>query len=255
MTDQPASSAVVASFAGTSAFAASGAGPEIAASAADRALLERLDAIAGDQRSWPVDGTESWSVRAAVGLCAPLWISLALLAALTRAARGRRPVFVVQERVGYRRRRLWLPKIATMSLPSNRRVWGGLVELSPEAGIDPTPIAPVERWLRNTGLDELPQLALVVSGHMRIVGPRPATFGELEQLVHSTTPDSAATIGVDVLAPGIVGVWQILDRHRYSLAERMALDRFMIDRWSPELARTVVLVAATQAVRRLLGRS
>jgi lipopolysaccharide/colanic/teichoic acid biosynthesis glycosyltransferase len=142
-----------------------------------------------------------------------------------------------------------------MSLPSNRLMWGGLVEVSSEAGLEPATLAPADRWLRHTGLDELPQLALIVTGRMRLVGPRPATFGELEQMVCIAARDPRCAVGVDSLAPGVVGVWQVLERHGYSLAERQALDRFMIDHWSPALQRAIVAMASGQAVRRLVGRS
>jgi lipopolysaccharide/colanic/teichoic acid biosynthesis glycosyltransferase len=57
-------------------------------------------------------------------------------------------------------------------------------------------------WLRNTNVDELPQLFNVLVGHMSLVGPRPSPFRENQICV----PWRRARLSV---RPGITGLWQI----------------------------------------------
>lgn len=89
-------------------------------------------------------------------------------------------------------------------------------------------ITRVGKFLRNTSLDEMPQLLNVLKGDMSIVGNRPLPLYEAEQL----TTDNAS---YRFLAPaGITGLWQVTKRGKgdMSAEERILLDKEYADKYS-----------------------
>ena len=210
---------------------------------------ERIIAsLTTDQAERPVRITphESVITRLMVLLIAPVWLFGLAGLMLRRLSTGTRPVLVVHERVGFSRKALWIPKIATAAVASNRRRWGGLVEVATGPPVELEVRTKWDQWLRDTGFDELPQLVLILLGRMRLVGPRPITPSETEEMLASH-----AEVGIDHLQPGLIGLWQVLDRHAYLLSERCALDLRMVDNWSPRLRRRLIAVALRQVARRL----
>lgn len=105
----------------------------------------------------------------------------------------------------------------------------------------------VGRFLRETSLDELPQLWNVLRGEMSLVGPRPIVkaeirrYGSMYQLYKR-------------VRPGISGLWQAGGRSDTGYAERVALDAYYVRNWSVWLdlvilARTVATVASRRGAR------
>ena len=87
-------------------------------------------------------------------------------------------------------------------------------------------ITRVGRFLRNTSIDELPQLVNVLRGDMSLVGNRPLPLYEAEQL----TADGAVARW---MAPaGLTGLWQVTQRGtgEVSPQERIALDNSYAER-------------------------
>ncbi|HXB90918.1 MAG TPA: sugar transferase [Puia sp.] len=81
-------------------------------------------------------------------------------------------------------------------------------------------ITRIGKFLRNTSLDELPQLVNVFLGHMSLVGNRPLPLYEAKEL---TTDDYAARF----MAPaGITGLWQVKKRGNKDMSaeERISID-------------------------------
>lgn len=78
-------------------------------------------------------------------------------------------------------------------------------------------VIPGASILRNTGLDELPQLINVLRGEMSLVGPRPCLKSEFALY----TP--AQKERCEVL-PGLTGYWQVNGKNGTTFAEMIALD-------------------------------
>lgn len=88
-------------------------------------------------------------------------------------------------------------------------------------------ITKVGRFLRNTSIDELPQLLNVLKGDMSLVGNRPLPLYEAEQL----TKDEASK---RFRAPaGLTGLWQVTQRGKREITpeERIELDNYYADRY------------------------
>jgi len=73
------------------------------------------------------------------------------------------------------------------------------------------------RFLRNTCLDELPQLFNVLFGDMALVGPRPIVKEELKRY----GPYVSSYLSV---RPGLTGLWQITRNEETSYRRRVATD-------------------------------
>jgi lipopolysaccharide/colanic/teichoic acid biosynthesis glycosyltransferase/acetyltransferase-like isoleucine patch superfamily enzyme len=121
------------------------------------------------------------------------------------------PVFFVHQREGRGGRRFGCLKFRTMRSDAHRRQRELLGENDldgPHFKIARDPrITRIGRILRNTNIDELPQLINVLLGHMSLVGPRPSPFRENQICV----PWRRARLSV---RPGITGLWQICRSER-----------------------------------------
>lgn len=85
------------------------------------------------------------------------------------------------------------------------------------------------RWLRRTGLDELPQFVNVLSGDMSIVGPRPLTVEDITRLDWSSKSHDWRF----AMKPGITGMAQLAGGRSAQHSAR--LDRLYLRRQSAAL--------------------
>jgi lipopolysaccharide/colanic/teichoic acid biosynthesis glycosyltransferase len=105
-----------------------------------------------------------------------------------------------QERIGLRGKRFTLYKFRTM-----RDCADGAFH-SWSNGQDQQRVTRLGRFLRNSHLDELPQLINVLRGEMRLIGPRPEML-EIECWAEREVPGFSARLAV---RPGITGLAQVV---------------------------------------------
>lgn len=158
-------------------------------------------------------------------------------AALAIRATMGAPVLFTQERPGLGGKPFLIYKFRTM-----------LDARDPDGRLRPDAerLTPLGRFLRETSIDELPELLNVLEGTMSLVGPRPLLMAYLARY----TPEQARRHEV---MPGITGWAAVNGRNTTSWEERFALDLWYVDHWSPLLdleilARTIKTVLSRQGV-------
>ncbi len=88
-------------------------------------------------------------------------------------------------------------------------------------------IFPFGRFLRNSSMDETPQLFNVLRGEMSLVGPRPLAYYEAEN-VNDTAQRRRFSV-----KPGLTCLWQVSGRNDIKdFADWVRLDLEYIDNWS-----------------------
>jgi lipopolysaccharide/colanic/teichoic acid biosynthesis glycosyltransferase len=92
---------------------------------------------------------------------------------------------------------------------------------SPHGGNDPR-LTRVGRWLRETSLDELPQLLNVLNGTMSLVGPRPL----YERQAARWDERQRRRLNVK---PGVTGWAQVEGRASLPIEDKIELDLYYVD--------------------------
>lgn len=74
----------------------------------------------------------------------------------------------------------------------------------------------IGKFLRISGLDELPQLLNIIKGEMNFIGPRPLMISDLEQ-IKKFYPELYSQREKIKSKPGLTGLWQISKDPNYSV--------------------------------------
>jgi exopolysaccharide biosynthesis polyprenyl glycosylphosphotransferase len=119
-----------------------------------------------------------------------------------------------------------------------------------KASKDPR-VTRIGRLLRDTSIDELPQLWDVLTGRMSLVGPRFAMPKEAAQFDEEHQRRTN-------MRPGITGLWQTEARDNPSFSAYRRLDLLYVDNWSLGLDLAIIAntghAVTARAVRALLPR-
>ncbi len=81
------------------------------------------------------------------------------------------------------------------------------------------------KFLRKSGLDELPQLFNILRGEMSFVGPRPVIADDDELLILRISK------GIDKLIPGLTGLAQINGRCNLPTKDKIKLEKEYLDKF------------------------
>ena len=143
------------------------------------------------------------------------------------------PVLFRQQRIGRHGRPFTIWKFRTMRADADRILREHLkrsVEARTEwherhkLSRDPR-ITPLGRLLRETSLDEIPQILNIFAGDMSFVGPRPIVAKETVKYAERPPYYLAAR-------PGVTGLWQISGRCNISYEGRVILDETYVKHWT-----------------------
>tara|TARA_R110000737_G_scaffold352064_1_gene396482 strand:+ start:33771 stop:34442 length:672 start_codon:yes stop_codon:yes gene_type:complete len=138
-------------------------------------------------------------------LLSPLLIPIAIGLKLT----GEGEIFYKQERVGFKNKKFYILKFATM-LKNSSKMAGGIITTKK----DPR-ITPMGGFLRKSKINELPQLLNILKGDMSFVGPRP-----LMQISFDTYPEKVQEKVYNV-TPGLTGIGSIVFRDEEELITKV----------------------------------
>ena len=182
-------------------------------------------------------------------LLLPLIMMIALLTKLT--TRG--PAFFTQPRYGKDGREFSMWKLRTMVVDADGILEQRLAEdqdLEREwcdehkLRADPR-ITAIGRFLRETSLDELPQILNVLQGDMSFVGPRPIVVGAEGSKYNDEYPDNYQQY--TKVRPGMTGLWQVSGRNDTTYQQRVQFDTYYVRNWSLWLD-LYILVRTVRAV-------
>jgi len=157
-----------------------------------------------------------------------------LVLAIRLDSRG--PAVFRQERAGRGMRPFRLCKFRTMRTDVDP--FGE----SPRGGEDPR-LTRLGRWLRETSLDELPQLWNVLVGDMSLVGPRPLYMSQAQAF------DERQRRRLEV-RPGVTGLAQIQGRGALPHEEKLEIDVQYVEQASLALDLRILWRTVTGLVRR-----
>ena len=101
------------------------------------------------------------------------------------------------------------------------------------------------RFLRASGLDELPQIFNVLCGEMSLVGPRPCTPNEF---AHYEPWQRERVNGL----PGLTGHWQVNGKNKTTFNEMIMMDLFYLENMSILVDLKIMLKTAAVIARELL---
>jgi exopolysaccharide biosynthesis polyprenyl glycosylphosphotransferase len=175
-----------------------------------------------------------------VVLC-PLMLGIA--ATVRVSSRG--PVIFRQKRVGRDGQQFTMLKFRTMIDGADRLHSAAIAEALAAGSQTTLPtdnrITRAGQFLRRWSLDELPQLFNVLRGTMSLVGPRPLLLSEADDLPQHIQRRH-------LTKPGLTGLWQISGRKGTTWDERMRLDLYYVENWSPALDLVILLKTAKAVV-------
>lgn len=143
-------------------------------------------------------------------------IMLIIIVAIKIDSKG--PAFFLQERLGKDGKVFKIIKFRTMVVNAEQ---SGLIL----KGNNDNRITKLGKFLRNTSLDELPQLINVVKGDMALIGPRPPVTYHPHK--YEDYPEEQKRRFL--IKPGITGLAQIRVRNNATWDERIKIDTEYVD--------------------------
>jgi len=147
-----------------------------------------------------------------------LLVPVLVVAALVRLT-SKGPALYWSDRVGRNNTIFKMPKFRSMQI-GTPAVATHLLS-NPDACL-----TPIGSFLRQSSLDELPQLWSILKGDMSFVGPRPALFNQ-HDLIELRTQQ-----GVHTLVPGLTGWAQVNGRDELPIPDKVKLDVEYLQRQS-----------------------
>ena len=192
-------------------------------SLSERELISMASELATPSRETQVSGLGRAFDIVIASVMLLFLLPVMALTALCVAVSSPGPVIFRQTRVGMNGRPFGCLKFRSMRIdaedhlahllatkPELREEWASSQKLS-----DDPRITPIGSFLRQSSIDELPQLFNVLRGEMSLVGPRPIVENEAIRYGRYITSYFS-------VRPGLTGLWQVTGRNDSSYRRRVA---------------------------------
>jgi exopolysaccharide production protein ExoY len=176
----------------------------------------------------PVNDSPQWKRVldvACIALSLPVTIPLCLLIAFVIKFGSPGPVLFRQERIGFRGKPFICYKFRTMKTGADHACHREHMEQLTRTNVpmtkldsgDDSRVLRVGKFLRRSGLDELPQLLNVLKKEMSLVGPRPCVLYEYDAYLPWQRERFNSL-------PGLTGLWQVSGKNKTTFARMVELD-------------------------------
>lgn len=154
-----------------------------------------------------------------------LFAPLMIVVSATLVACGRHPLFR-QKRIGWRQAPFTIFKFQTLA--PDGRMSARLRSASSLQRAQHRAFAALSRLLRQSRIDELPQLVNILKGDMAFIGPRPLIASDVAEMPATRARRFS-------VRPGLTGLAQVSGGQALSPAEKLRLDVHYIDARSRRL--------------------
>lgn len=143
------------------------------------------------------------------------------------------PIFYKQKRIGKNGKYFYIYKYRSMYVGADEKLKEYL-EKHPEEKRefekyrklehDPR-ITKIGKILRETSLDEVPQVINLLNGTMTLIGPRPIVDGEID--IYGEDKEKFLSV-----TPGLTGYWQVNGRSNTTYEERKEMELYYVEHQS-----------------------
>jgi O-antigen biosynthesis protein WbqP len=164
-----------------------------------------------------------------------LAVPMALIAVAVKLT-SKGPVLYWSDRVGQWNRIFKMPKFRSMRIDTPQVATHLLSNSS-------TYLTPIGSFLRQTSLDELPQLLSILAGSLTFVGPRPALFNQNDLIALRTAR------GIHVLVPGLTGWAQVNGRDELPIPVKVQFDYEYLQQRSFKFNVQILCMTIVKVVR------
>lgn len=151
---------------------------------------------------------------------------------------SRGPIFFKQQRIGRNKKLFLIYKFRSMRTDTPKDCPTHLIH-KPQRYI-----TKAGRILRNSSMDELPQLFNILKGEMAIVGPRPALWNQKDLILERDKYNS------NDIRPGLTGWAQIHGRDELDINAKARLDGIYMERLSFLFDIKIIFITVYNVLRK-----
>ncbi len=184
----------------------------------------------------------AWNIAVSLVILICVLPIFAILIPLVLILNGR-PVFYAGERIGKDGRPFNLYKFRTLKTDVEKTIGASVVAVDSEL------VTPIGKILRDTRLDELPQLVNVLRGDMNLIGPRP-----VRRVICEENRKTIKNYNIRFrVKPGLLGHTQIFCPHGTSKAIRARYNNILINRDTSILGEASLVIFSALTSLKLLA--